>query len=197
MTNPDYLADLLADDRDLDIDYDTPANMPEGEAEARNQAMWHAKMAAMFTAELEQFSKAAKAELERIELRIEDRKRILRNQIAWHEEPIESLHTALIRDNPDQPQTMDLVYGKSKVTVPKTPKVAITDKDAVLAWAEKNRPEILGHTINVTGVRSIARIVQPELVKPDSTGPVVDSETGEVIPGVRAELDAPTWKGSY
>jgi hypothetical protein len=171
-----------------DIDYETPAVMPEGSAEALDRASWHMRMASMISTERDQITAVYKAEMERLQIRLQHRIRIFDDRIAWHEEPVSSLHLALLRDEPKR-KSIELPYGTSKVRVPKTPRVEFTDQPATLAWAEVNHPEILGHTINVTGVKSIA-------VPLGEAGSVTDTN-GEIIPGVQAVLDDPSWSVSY
>jgi hypothetical protein len=177
-----------------DIDYGTPALMPDDHAAALERASWHMRKAAMLTAERDELAAVYRREMERLELRLEHRRRILNERIAWHEEPVRQLHLALLRSNPKR-KTIELPYGTSKVRVPATPKVSITDNAALLAWAESNRPELLGRSINVTAIRTVA--VPKGKVAPGETGEAVDSETGEVIPGVAVTLDAPSWSSSY
>jgi hypothetical protein len=177
-----------------DIDYDTPAVMPPGEAEALERASWHIKKAAMISSEKSQLAAVYKAEMERLQIRLAHRVRIMNDQIAWHEEPVRSLHLAIQGSNPKR-KSIELPYGTSKVTVPKTPTVQIVDQPAVLAWAEANHPELLGHTINVTAVRSVSRI--PEGVTTELPGKVFDAGTGEVIPGVESTLAPKKWTPKY
>ena len=177
-----------------DIDYDTPALMPAEEAGALERASWHMKMASRLTAERNELTAIYAAEIDRLQIRLEHRRRILADRITWHELPIESLHAALLRDNPKR-KTIELPYGTSKVRVPATPKAVITDKDAVLAWAEKAHPELLGHTINVTAIRTVAAPAGEVTVA--RAAAAIDTDTGEVIPGVEVTLDPPTWSSNY
>lgn len=176
----------------LDIDYSTPAEMPGSQADALDRASWHMAMAARLTTERDQLTAVYRAEMDRLQLRLQHRTRILNERIAWHEEPVRSLHLAIARADPRR-KTIELPYGTSKVTVPKTPKLVITDKAALLAWAENNHPDILSRDVNVTGVKTIATM---PTVDPGGSAPVPDAN-GEVIPGVEATLDMPKWNGTY
>jgi hypothetical protein len=188
MTNdhdPGY-GDFLGDEPD--IDYDTPAEMPDGQAEALDRASWHLKMAAKYSRQLSEIDAVYKAEMERLDIRRQHRLRILANQIAWHETPVESLHRALLAEDPKR-KSIELPYGTSKIRASKTPKLEFTDMAATLAWAEENHPDILGRTINVTGVKTIA-----------STSPdfrMVVDDNGEIIPGVEASMPESSWSASY
>ena len=173
-------------DTEPDIDYDEPALMPGDEAEALERADWHMRKASMLTRERDQLAAIYRAEIERLHLRLAYRTRIYDDQIEWHELPVESLHRALLRESPKR-KTIELPHGTSKIRVSKTPRIEFTDKAATMAWAETAHPEILGRTINVTGVKSIASV----------TGALVIDDNGEVVPGVTAVLDEPSWSSLY
>ena len=188
MTTTYDLPDDERYDDESDIDYDTPAKMPAGEADALERASWHMRKAAMLTAQRDQLAAVYKAEIERLQIRLGHRVRIINDQIAWHEEPVKGLHLALLARDPKR-KTIELPYGTSKVQERKTPKLTITDQATLLAWAESNHPDILGRTINVTGVKTVAKVL-------DSLA-VVDASTGEVIPGVDATVDGLKWSSLY
>ena len=188
MTTTYDLPDDERYDDESDIDYDTPAKMPAGEADALERASWHMRKAAMLTAQCDQLAAVYKAEIERLQIRLGHRVRIINDQIAWHEEPVKGLHLALLARDPKR-KTIELPYGTSKVQERKTPKLTITDQATLLAWAESNHPDILGRTINVTGVKTVAKVT-------DSLA-VVDASTGEVIPGVDATVDGLKWSSLY
>jgi len=185
MEHPLTAAELLAGE-EPDIDYNEPALMPEQQAEALDRASWHMRMAARLDAERAQLNAVYKAEIERLQIRQGHRDRILADRIAWHEGPVQALHLALLRENPKR-KTIELPYGTSKVRVSKTPRLEFTDKAATMAWAEQAHPEILGRTINVTGVKHIAQITEAGVL----------DKNGEIIPGVVATLDEPSWSASY
>jgi hypothetical protein len=174
-------------DYEEDIDYDTPALMPPGEPEALERASWHMRMAAQITAERDQIAAVYKAEMERLEMRLAHRMRIMNNRIAWHEQPVEALHLALLKSNPKR-KTIELPYGTSKVRVSTAPKLSISDNSALLVWAENNHPELLGRTINITAVKTVAVM---------HMGKVIDAASGEMIPGVEATTVDPKWSSLY
>jgi len=182
------MTDLLRDDPgdQPDIDYDSPAEMPSNEVEALEQASWHMRMADRLTTEAANLDAVYKAEIERLEIRRAHRTRIYRDRIAWHELPIEALHRALHRADPKR-KSIELPYGTTKLRVSKTPTLSFTDKATTLAWAETNHPDILGRTINVTGVKSISTV---------TVAGVVD-KNGEIVPGVEATLPEPSWSVNY
>lgn len=171
---------------DTDIDYGVEAQMPETRPEQLERASWHMKMAARLVAERDEMMAVYKAEIARLQARWIERSDVYDSRIAWHQAPVEALHLALLADDPKR-KTIVLPYGTSKVRVPKTPRIIIDDQSALLVWAEANHPDILGRTINVTGVKTIASVTKAGVVDPN----------GELIPGVRAVLDDPSWTASY
>lgn len=187
--------DLYGDDTS-DLKYEQPAVMPANEAEALERANWHLRMAAKRRDERDQLAAVYKKEIERLQIRLQHRTRILNDQIAWHEEPVKGLHLALLRENPKR-KTIELPSGKSSVRVPQTPKVNIVDNAAVLAWAEKEHPELISHAINVTAVRTVAGASDADGLKPGDVRAAIDTETGEIIPGCEVTLDPPSWSVSY
>lgn len=178
---------------DLDIDYTEPAVMPDDHTAALERASWHMRIAAMLTAERDQLTAVYLAEMDRLVVRLQHRQRILNERIAWHEEPVKSLHLALLRIDPRR-KTIELPHGASKIQVPKTPKAHITDKGALLAWAEDHHPDLLSRDINVTAVRTIA--LADATPTPEHPTGAVDAN-GEVIPGVEVRLDPPKWSATY
>jgi hypothetical protein len=171
---------------DLDIEYDTPADMPTDHMDALERASWHLKMAGQFHEERVELEAMYKREIERLTLRHAQHDRIIRNRIEWHERPVSALHRAIVRDDPKR-KTIHLPYGTSKVRVSATPRLEITDRAAALAWAESSYPEILGRTINVTGIKSVAQV----------TAAGVIDENGEIVPGVTASMPDDSWSVSY
>lgn len=180
-----------------DIDYETPAQMPTGEADALERASWHLKRAAAKRDELARLKAVYDAEIDRLKIRLGHRTRILQSQIDWHEEPVRQMHLALVDRDPKSAKTIDLPYGTSKVSVPKSPKVEIVDPDAVTAWALDAHPDIVKHSVNVTAVRSVATPAEPSKVTVGKPGKAIDAATGEIIPGVEVTLDEPRWTVSY
>ena len=143
---------------------------------------YHVRRVREGRAELEVLEQSYRRELDRIQARLESRRRVIEGWIAWHLAPVESWHRA----HPAT-RTIELPHGTLKLTVPKSLKVFIgpddTDREAVRSWAVQSHPEILGDPL-VTKVRACVLIVD---------GRVVDAETGEIVPGVVAKLPAPSW----
>ena len=182
--NPDLYPDDVSD-----LDYEAgPANMPPGDAEALERASWHLSMSARYQHERDQLTAVFTDEIERLQLRLAERQRTLDARIAWHEEPVRAFHLARLGRDPKSSKTLSLPYGTSRIRVSKTPHVEIVDRPALLVWAEANHPEILGRTINVTGVKSITASLN---------GINVIDSNGERVPGVDAALPDPSWSVSY
>ena len=146
------------------------------------QVAYHVRRVREERAELEALEQVYRAELERMNDRWKRRRQVIESRISWHLVPIESWH----RSHPST-RTVELPHGTLKLSVPKTLKAFIgpedEDKAAVRRWAIQSHPDILGDPL-VTKVRSVTTIID---------GKVVDVETGEVVPGVKAVLPDPTW----
>jgi len=181
--NPDPYPDDVSD-----VDYDEPANMPTGDAEALERASWHLSMSARYQHERDQLTAVFRAEIERLQLRLAERQRTLDARIAWHEEPVRAFHLARLARDPKSSKTLALPHGTSRIRVSKTPHVEIVDRPALLVWAEANHPDILGRTVNVTGVKSIIA---------SGAGEQVVDGNGKFVPGVELSLPGPSWSVSY
>lgn len=168
----------------LDIDYETPAEMPEDEPAALSRASWHLRMASMIKSEQIALNNLYQEEIDRLQIKQMHRWRIAEDRIAWHEAPVEEMHLKIIHDDPKRAKTLELPHGTSKVRVPVTPKVHFTDQEATLAWVLENHPEIVKHSVGIAAVRSII-----------DKG--VHDKNGEIVPGIESRLDQPTWSSSY
>ena len=166
-----------------DIDYSTPAILPEDDALSRLD--WHMRMVRKYRAEVAELDDVYLAEMDRMRDRYANRRRIIEDKSRWHQAPIESYHRA----HPDQ-RTIELPHGASKLSVPKTPKVFMNGEhnEAVTEWARKAHPEIMKGP-NITDVRKVVDIKDHN----DGTFTVVDPTTGEVVPGVTAQIPLPSW----
>lgn len=166
-----------------DIDYDTPAFIPDNEAEALERIAWHARLARAAHAELADVEAMYAAEMERLRDRLDNRQAIINKRIAWHTAPIESYHRMRLEADPKR-KTIELPHGTSRVTVPTKPKAWITDYEAATEWARTAHPEIMRGP-NVTDLRDVVQITDDLKV--------IDPATGEIVPGVAAEIPAARW----
>lgn len=175
-----------------DIDYGTPAVLPEDADAAKERVNWHARMVRKLTADKHELTdmfdteyQRLTAELERISERREHHARVLQDKIDWHQSPIESYHRMRLVADPKL-KTLPLLHGYSKMTVPKAAKVFVKpDADAaVLAWAREHHPEIL-KAPNITDVRAVVDV--------RSDMKVVDKATGETVDCLVAQVGDATW----
>ena len=167
----------------LDIDYSVPAVIPEDDALSRLD--WHVRMVRKYRSEMADVDALYKAEIERMIDRRDNRRRIIQNAIDWHSAPIKSYHLAHQDD-----RTIELPHGASKLTVPTKPKVFMEGEqsDAVTEWARRAHPEIMKGP-NISDVRKVVDIKDHK----DGTFTVLDPTTGEVVPGVTAQIPLPSW----
>jgi len=167
-----------------DIDYDTPAIIPD-DLDALSRMDWHMRMVRRQTQNLTELTDLYRAEMDRLSDRLINRTLIIQKAIAWHRAPIESYHRA----HPDR-KTLELPNGSSKLTVPRTAKVFADayQPDVVTEWARWAHPEIMRGP-NITDVRKVVSIKTCD----DGSLAVVDSETGEIVPGVTAQVPNASW----
>ena len=166
-----------------DIDYSTPAIIPEDDALSRLD--WHMRMVRKYRAERAELDAVYAAEMERIGDRWQNRQRIIEQKANWHAAPIESYHLA----HPEK-RTIELPHGTSKVRVAKSPQVFMPGESSkeVTEWARTAHPEIMRGP-NVSDVRRVVEIVTHD----DGSLSVIDPATGEVVPGVHAAWPLPSW----
>lgn len=166
-----------------DINYDEPALLPEDDTEALNRIAWHARLARAAWAERGEIEAMYEDEMRRLRDRLQNRVDIIAKRIAWHTAPIESYHRMRLDAN-SKLKTIELPHGTSRITVPKSAKAFVTDKAAVTDWARTAHPEIL-QSPNVTDVRVVVQITDDLRV--------IDPVTGEIVPGVTAEIPPARW----
>ena len=183
--------DEFPDDDPSDIDYSRPAILPDDEHLAE-RVEWHVRMARQATAELEEVKSMYERELERIKERIQNRVRIIQERIAWHTAPVQSYHTMRQAQEPKR-KTIEFPHGASKITVPTTPVVQFDPSEGsgglVKLWLRSTHPEML-KLPGITDVRSLVHITTDD----DGNHIVIDKATGEIVPGLVAEIPAPTYK---
>lgn len=167
-----------------DVEYDTPAVLPDDEGEALERVAWHARMARKAHAELAEMFDLYDTEMARLTERREHRARIIMERIGWHQAPIESYHRMRVANG--GPKTLELPHGTSRMAVPKTPKVWVGTEGqaAVLEWARASHPEILRGPL-ITDVREVVTI--------DDDLKVIDKATGEIVPGLVAQVPEARW----
>lgn len=158
--------------------YDLPAE----DIHALDQLDYHTLKVRRYRFELDQVQQSFRAEMARMQDRLNEAERTIKNRIDWHLLPIEAYHRAHPRD-----RSLVLAHGTSKLRVPKTAQTWITDAAAVHEWALTHHPEIT----KPPGVSDVRKLT---VITGDESGYVtVDVETGEVVPGMTAEMPLPTW----
>lgn len=191
MTAIDDIRDDLELAAVVEIDNDVPA--PEIDAlteiEALDRADWHLQHVARLRRDLRVHDELYRRAIDRIQDRAEKRRAIMQRQIDWHLTPIRQLHERLHEIDPKR-LTIELPHGDLKLRVPKKPQVFIDDQDAVVEWAKENAPDLLPppDRVKVTDLRTLVDV--DALL--DGTL-IVLTAAGELVPGVHAEVPAPTW----
>jgi hypothetical protein len=168
-----------------DVDYSTPAQLPDDPTEAERRLQWHARRARTLEAERLEIEDRYKAEIDRLTEEMQYEVAALRRQIDWHETPIRAYHTMRLAEDPTYPKTLKLPDGRSKYITYETPRVFVDPEDSsgLVEWA-CTHPEIM-RPPNITEVRRIVTVTDE--------GKVVDKATGEVVPGVVALVPEQSW----
>lgn len=177
---------------ELDINYEEPALLPDNLEEAQRRVEWHARMVRHYQSQLDREVGAFKREIERLRGEIAARTKTAQAHIEWHEAPIRSYHMLLHDIDPDM-RTLRLPHATSKITVPRKPKVDIdtdvADYDVqAVNWMYDHHPG----GISVPGISTIRLCV--DVKETDDGYVVVDTDTGEVLPFLKAAVPDPTYK---
>lgn len=168
---------------DEEIDYSIPAVLPTDTDKAWRDVRYHARMCALLEAKRERLADMYDDEQKRLKERRQDRLGTVMAAKAWHAAPIESFHRMLLAIDPDADKTLDLVVGDSKVRTPKKAEAVVDDEAAVKAWLLEHHPELFDLP-GITAIRSVLMLHE---------GKPVDKKTGEVVPGMVAEVPPSTW----
>lgn len=186
-----------------DVDYDQPAVLPDDEHAREDRLAWHAYMIRRIRADQTRLADEYDAERERLEQQIdalvaplraeirqqadarEEQMRIIENAVAWHEAPLKSYALMRYRED-DDIKTIPFVHGRSKLTTPKKAQVFYDPEqtETFMAWVRDAHPEIMKEP-NITDLRKLVTVTE-ELK-------VIDTATGEVVPGVTASVPEQTW----
>lgn len=176
-----------------DIDYSKPAVLPDDDDHLLDRVEWHVRMARAKQAELDEVLPMFQREIDKLKERMEDRKRILRSEIAWHTAPVESYHRMRQAEEPAR-KTIHMPHGVSKVTVPQKAEVYIDGDhpgadELVHAWLAEHHRESFPLP-NITTIRNLVDVLQRE----DGERVVIDKKTGEVVDGLVAVVPPITHK---
>jgi hypothetical protein len=176
----------VVDDETNGFDYDAELEA----VESLEIAVKHAEYAAYWRGRITEIADAYDAEdrkllakLEALRERREFEVGKLTKKLAFHEAHIAEYHRSVLRANPKR-KTLDLVHGSSRATVPAKPKVWFTPEgmDEHMAWVRAYHPELLRPPL-ISDVRRV--------VSGDESGKVFDIDTGEIVPGVVAQVPEP------
>lgn len=181
--------------------YDEPAEPVEGDtAEARDKINEHLRCIGWWEAELQKSADLYQIELARL---TKQQKRLeawnaseqvrVNKRIAYHADVVRGYLAARLR-NDQKLRKVSFPRGTLSATVPKTPKLSIEDQKALDAWVMENHPDIWPDppepkNIGVMAVKDVVNIIFTE----DGEYVVLDKETGELVPGITADLAGPKY----
>lgn len=173
---PDPLASAYTEGEPHQLD-------PTSEADALDQAtrhLWHIRQ---LRGEYNRIADVYDRELARINERRDIRLQGLAAEIEWWEAPLRQLHARLLEANPKR-KSVHLPYGELRSRTPTKPVYRVTDIDQFIVWAEGHAAELVTRK---TWVDVDRRRISATLTATES-GTAVHPETGEVVPGVTAQL---------
>lgn len=170
---------------------DTPPTVAVADPDWASRADWHLRKLATIEARRAETVRVFTAELDRINDRLRAETAKLDKAAAWHRTPLEQLHAAILATEPDR-KTIVLPHGELTSRTPRKPKLLVQDKEAFIAWALVNAPDVLNTSYTVDRTKVAATLVCPgtpvagEILFAVASG-------GEVPPGVAYTLDPPTY----
>ena len=178
----EMLADILTPTETVE----TPAiEVPEAEElfciDDDSKADWAVRKIAEHRAEIDKWDNHFKNQLERI-------RATEQASIDYLTRLLKDYFTTVPHKTTKTEESYRLPSGKvyMKEQLPKY----IRNEDEMTAWAKENRPELVKTTVTETTDWNTLKKATTTL----DDGSVVDSLTGEVIPGVKAEMRMPEFK---
>ena len=182
---------------ELDINYDEPAVLPDNLEEAQRRVEWHARMVRHYQGQLDQELGAFKREIDRLRAEMASRTKTAQSHIDWHTAPIESYHK-MLRETDKDFRTMRFPHGTSKITVPKKPVITINDDEAdygdqIVEWMADYHRDGLS-VPGITAIRYCVDVMEVDEGEDHDGYVVVDKDTGEVLPFLKADVPEPTYK---
>ena len=164
-----------------DADY-TDSTPPELSDEFDERTNWHLRLYGYWTNRRERTAASYAHEINRLHDRRELALNRIDRRIAWHRDPLVTLHAAVLARNPKL-KTVELPAGTLKARTTTTAKVHIGDADVLLAWAEVSAPGLVGYGKPRVFAAELNRAVHV-VVCDDGSTVVCLASTGELVPGV-------------
>ena len=188
-------ADLYGDDDDT-TNYDEPPEpVHPDDPDRLSIANWHLRRIGYLDRLENETRRPFLAELALLEERLGDAMLSIDRRRKWHNTALVHIHEQVLAEDPKR-KTIALPAGTLTATVPKKPRVTVSDEPAFVAWAQAGkRTDLLRVTTAVARDALQKAIdlrpqVEPRVGHPEC---VVDG-SGEVVPGLLVELGAPTFK---
>ena len=163
---------------------DGPAPVPE-DAE---RASWHVRKANVYQAQADELAALFDAEIEALKARKAERVEVLERARDWHKDAVAEWHRRLVAAG-QAAKTLHLPGGVSALTRAQ-PALEVEDEDLLLVWAEEHGVDHEFWPPKQIAKRAVKKRIKPETQndekapEPGSRVRGVDSETGEIVPGV-------------
>ena len=174
------LAEALAADRP---ELAEPAAREAWQIDGDNTAVWALRKLAAQRDEIDRIDRIADAEIDRVKRWAEDAKRQPERAAAFFEAKLIDYRRDLETYDPALPKTYRLPAGDICVRAGRA-SVKVIDESAFVDWACDNRPSALTYKPKVSALKDCDRA---------DDGHLVDTATGELIPGVVEITADPTY----
>jgi uncharacterized coiled-coil protein SlyX len=151
---------------------------PKFRIETKEQAIWAMRKIAAIERGRQESRAAAQAEIERIQAWLAEEEKRADQAREYLDYLLEDYHRRQLEENP-RAKTIKLPHGELQLRA-QQPEFH-RDETVVMAWAMKNRPEFVvqppppAPKLDWANLKKKIQVVD---------GKVIDSETGEVIPGI-------------
>jgi phage host-nuclease inhibitor protein Gam len=153
---------------------ETPEQKERFQVKDKEQAEWCLRQISRLLREQEEIESTAKKEIEKITTWKNNQAESIQKSISFFEYLLTEYHQQVLKENP-KAKTIKLPSGnlEARNAQPEYKR----DKDAMLPWVEKNRPDyvVIKKDINWAGLKKILKY---------ENGTGIDPDTGEVVPGL-------------
>jgi phage host-nuclease inhibitor protein Gam len=138
----------------------------------KEQAEWCLRQISRLTKEQEEIEATAKAEIEKITTWQNNQTGTIRKSVSFFEYLLVEYHQQIFKENPKS-KTIKLPSGS--LSARKAQPEYQREKDTMLPWVEKNRPNFVKKDIDWAGLKKVLQYEE---------GRGIDPDTGEVVPGL-------------
>jgi len=163
---------------DEHLNQDMPSGQPDGfRVETTEQAIWAMRKLHGIAVEIDSVKAIALAEIDKIQAWVESETKQLQADENFFTALLEGYHRRLFEQD-NKKKTIKLPHGSLQLRAQEP--VYTKDDKKIIAWAEKNRPELVispPKELSWGELKKQTKVIERQ---------VFDTVTGEVIPGIEA-----------